>query len=328
MSTPLLNGIRKTARGYGKDFIAGIDPTGTKTFEYGFKDAGTNNSNAKKRRAWGVAGGLLAGALLLPSASLGLIKGIGGFKYGLKGAGKGLVAGLKKPYADIFHGFHARRGMANAMKQQSVSDRQARSLLKMVEGASAESGVPMGNKNDAFSKIRELYARGKGINSRVASGSKEAISGLSYTDDIAAKGIGMAKSPQGKMLTNMSGMNLSDVEKAKANFSSALDTAKQVSNNSRKIQIATRKIDRIGGLNEIDRVKAILREVQQQSPEALKAGKDYSTRMLGMGLGMMGLGGAINASSAYAQYGAARKYGQRLTPAERARMLASRRQRR
>lgn len=109
--------MRKEAieRGLGSDFMAGIDPTGTQTFRYGLEDVPDSGGRNLLRKATGVTGGLLAGALLVPSILYGIIRGGGrgyrarGALNRIRGAVTGFGSGFAKPYADIYHGIRSKK---------------------------------------------------------------------------------------------------------------------------------------------------------------------------------------------------------------------------
>lgn len=58
-------------RAYVKDFLGGIDPTGTFTTRYGLADAKKSKAEQQRRRLTGVVGGTLGGAVTLPMALRG-----------------------------------------------------------------------------------------------------------------------------------------------------------------------------------------------------------------------------------------------------------------
>jgi len=138
--TPLLNGINKYAgRPLMSDLIAGIDPTGTKTLKYGIQDADIPQNRSNLRKTLGVTGGLLAGALLVPSAIYGLIKGGKGLirnkgilkriRRGVTGLGKGFV----KPYGDVYHGFKSRNYLKAIQSGRPISSSGEASMRKLVK---------------------------------------------------------------------------------------------------------------------------------------------------------------------------------------------------
>lgn len=60
------------ARSFIKDFMGGIDPTGTFTTQYGLADAEKSKRQQRARRMIGVTGGALGGAVTLPMAFKGI----------------------------------------------------------------------------------------------------------------------------------------------------------------------------------------------------------------------------------------------------------------
>jgi hypothetical protein len=78
---------------YVKDFLAGVDPTGTKTFDYGMK----NKKNHSAHRAIGTAGGLLRGG--------------GGLKSRLARGGSAFVNGIKEPIEGPIRAFRGLKKM-------------------------------------------------------------------------------------------------------------------------------------------------------------------------------------------------------------------------
>lgn len=126
-------------RSYMKDFLAGVDPTGTKTFQYGQEDA-QQGERSGARRAVGTAGGLLGGAAVIPAAVggavggvKGLLMGRGNWKTRLLGAGRGFVSGAKKPYTSLYHGVQANRALAAHQAGKTLKPRQAKQLERFVQ---------------------------------------------------------------------------------------------------------------------------------------------------------------------------------------------------
>ena len=121
------------------DFVAGVDPTGTKTLQYGIQDVDSSQNRSNFRRTLGVTGGLLAGALLLPSGIMSLIKGGKGLirnkgilnrlQGGIKGLGKGFV----KPYGDVYHGFRSRNYLKAIQSGKSIPRTGEASMRKLVK---------------------------------------------------------------------------------------------------------------------------------------------------------------------------------------------------
>ena len=121
-------------RSYVKDFLAGVDPTGTKTFQYGMSDAKAPKKETSTRRAIGTAGGLLGGSLAVPSVISGLIGGGSGLASGgLRGAASGFVKGLHKPFSMPARAFRSQLAFGNALMGKQVSKGGARSVASLLK---------------------------------------------------------------------------------------------------------------------------------------------------------------------------------------------------
>jgi hypothetical protein len=93
---------KEDSRSLFKDFLAGVDPTGGKTFQYSISDAPKSKSEQNLRRAVGTVGGVIGGATLIPAVISGLIEGAKGFSQGgLRGAAAGTFRGAYKPFAAL-----------------------------------------------------------------------------------------------------------------------------------------------------------------------------------------------------------------------------------
>jgi len=85
-----------SGRSYGYDFLAGVDPTGGHTFQYGIADAPKPSSEQNVRRAIGVAGGLLGGGLVVPAVISAVVTAARESPKGAKGIAKGFLQGLTR----------------------------------------------------------------------------------------------------------------------------------------------------------------------------------------------------------------------------------------
>ena len=99
---------------YVKDFLAGVDPTGTKTFDYGMK----NKKNHSAHRAIGTAGGLIGGMTVVPAVTVGAVRGAsamlrggGGLKSRLARGGSAFVNGIKEPIEGPIRAFRGLKKM-------------------------------------------------------------------------------------------------------------------------------------------------------------------------------------------------------------------------
>ena len=93
-----------------KDFAAGVDPTGTLTFDYGRADPGVSERTSAIRRGVGMVGGTIGGALAIPAGISGVIgagqafaKARGGLRSRFAAMPGGLLYGAKKPFSQLYH---------------------------------------------------------------------------------------------------------------------------------------------------------------------------------------------------------------------------------
>lgn len=140
-----LSKIARSGRGLMSDFMGGVDPTGTSTFQYGMQDA-KNGGPSGVRRAVGAVGGVVGGAAVIPAAvggTVGAIKGFaatrGGIGKRLIGAGSSMLSGAVKPYTSLYHGMRGKGALAAHRAGRNLTKGQAGSLQKLVKGH-----VPLG----------------------------------------------------------------------------------------------------------------------------------------------------------------------------------------
>lgn len=124
------------------DFVAGVDPTGTKTFQYGMEDARRGQTSGL-RRGIGTAGGVIGGAAVVPGVIGALIGGGGALLEGrrgvrniLRGVGEGAWLGAKHPYEKLYSGYRGYRALRAAANKQHLSDKQIGHLESMVRDTS------------------------------------------------------------------------------------------------------------------------------------------------------------------------------------------------
>lgn len=214
-------------RNVGKDFGAGIDPTGVVTYGYGIADAPKSKATARKRRLLGTAGGMVGGALIVPSALSGLMGAGKGLirlrREGLAGLGRHTLTGLKRPLVEPVRAWLARR-----------------SLAQMAAGKTLGSSA----------KARLLDLVGQG---------------LKDVNPIIGKRLG-------------------------------------------KLWAKASPATRFGLLSSAE-------------PKAYAGASTMLSRRVNQAASFMGLGGLVNAGSAYYQYGQGRRLGKMLTPAQRAKLV-------
>ena len=144
--------LSKIARWYTSDFIAGIDPTGEKTFQYGMDDARSHESGGHNalRRAVGTAVGAVGGAAVIPAVIGGAIGGMQsiGPSRGLKGKakllsiGKGMIEGGLRPYKNLYRGAKATRALQLKNRGNTLNRGQVDDLWAVAQDK-APAGTPM-----------------------------------------------------------------------------------------------------------------------------------------------------------------------------------------
>lgn len=134
----------------GESFIAGLDPTGSKTFKLSQKA-----KRHGKHKALGFAGGLIGGATLIPSAVSALTKGMSGLSTpgplkkkivtGLSRAARGSIS----PYKNLYHAATARRALKRAIKSGLLSEKDIGKIKKLIS-------------SDKIDKAKKIYSKAAG----------------------------------------------------------------------------------------------------------------------------------------------------------------------
>lgn len=134
--------LAKRNRAHIKDILAGVDPTGTKTFQYGMEDVDKPKGEARLRRTLGVAGGVVGGGIAVPMAIYGIIEAARGLSTGgVKGMASGLVKGMKRPVVAPVQAMRAKSVLKRLKKPGAVaSERDTSAVFKMFEES------PVGSK--------------------------------------------------------------------------------------------------------------------------------------------------------------------------------------
>mgnify|MGYP001823659612 CR=1 FL=1 len=147
-----------------KDFVGGIDPTGGATFQYGMTDYEKPQvANPGLARAAGPAGGVVGGALVIPSAISGLIGGVKGLGGGgsmgarLARAGRGIVSGAKEPVVGVANAIRSR----SALKQMQASGAASLSpgQLRALRDVAARSPIGQMVGPERVGKLSEGHLR-------------------------------------------------------------------------------------------------------------------------------------------------------------------------
>lgn len=123
-----------------KDFLAGVEPTGTYTYRYGAADALKGPAERKKRMALAALGGGLGGAITLPILASSAVSGAKGFlQGGLRGAGRGVVSGLAAPVKGV------RSLISAARSGASMTPEARRKVLLSGAGLAGAAGLAGGS---------------------------------------------------------------------------------------------------------------------------------------------------------------------------------------
>lgn len=114
---------KRARRALLKDFLGGVEPTGTLTYRYGSEDVDDPKARPGLRRAIGTAGGAMGGAVAIPSAVSGVIglgKGVLGLRKGrgLRHLARSGWRGLKQPISTVYHGTKAKRMLEELKRRQ------------------------------------------------------------------------------------------------------------------------------------------------------------------------------------------------------------------
>ena len=174
---------------FGESFVAGLDPTGSKTFQLSQRA-----TRHKKHKAVGLLGGLIGGTVLVPSVVSGLIgagKGFASVKGGipgrLLGAVKGLSSGAVLPYKTLYHGIKGTRALGIAKRTGVLSEAGATHVHKALglnSGAKAIKGnrfknmMPMLKGTEGMEEMHRMV-KDKTINAASGLGASALVGGSS-----------------------------------------------------------------------------------------------------------------------------------------------------
>lgn len=129
------------ARSYMDDFMGGVDPTGTKTFQYGMDDA-QRGTHSGLRQAVGTAGGLVGGATIVPSVVSSVLEGAKGYRGGgWRGALVGAARGTYKPFQDLYRAARGVRSLSRARAGKALSQGELTGLQRLAKSSGPEAGA-------------------------------------------------------------------------------------------------------------------------------------------------------------------------------------------
>ena len=160
-----------------QDFIAGVDPFGIYTSQYGqqAEQAGLSEKQHKLKTTVSALGGIAGGGVVVPTAVSGIASGIteaakggGPLSARLARAAKGFVTGAQAPWKSLGSAFTARAAINRAARTPGgarLSDKEIKAIKNLMGGATLKS---------VFSTTSDPS---KGFLSRLV-GAKDTFSGL------------------------------------------------------------------------------------------------------------------------------------------------------
>lgn len=185
------------ARSYLKDFAAGVDPTGTRTFHYGMEDARAGKSS-RLREATGTLGGAVGGATIVPAVVSGIIEGAKGARSGgWRGAAMGAAKGTYKPFQQIIRAARGARTLGKIRAGGSATQGEISNLRTLVSDAGFT--LPQADKHlreaTEFPRLRGMVERARGQARRVGEWAADKPR-LQAAKDVAVERV--ARTPTGK----------------------------------------------------------------------------------------------------------------------------------
>ena len=186
-----------------QDALGGVDPFGNWTSQYGQKaqQAGLSEGQHRKKQLVSAAGGLVGGAVVVPSAISGLIgaaqgaaRSKGGIGARIAGAGRGLVSGAKEPMQLVHHGRKATKLLGRTAKgttaiKPTASQKKSLDFVKQratVGNAGSPGGVAPGKAMEAAKQY------GKGSITPEAARAAHAPARTAYVQGVSQLGLGGA----------------------------------------------------------------------------------------------------------------------------------------
>lgn len=271
----LIKEAQAPRRSLGRDFLAGIDPTGGATFQYGMKDVETGRRGAGLRRAVGTAGGVVGGAVIVPSAISGLIGGVKGLKGGkslggrLLGAGRGFLSGAVAPFQKIYHATRAKKALGVAAAGKRMSDKHLQGL--------------------------HGFAR--------------TLPGGQYLGDLNPEAV-RAAARRGSAAVERAGRAADRIPAAAGKARSAIDRATPYVP-GRYQEARGALSDLAGELSKTQPGAAMRQWADQITPEMARRLQEPVSSRLSAGLATLGTSGVLGGGGAYLQYGKGRQAAQR-----------------
>jgi len=296
--TMKLAGLTKSAApsNYAQDFLAGLDPFGAWTNEYGLRAERADLSEGEHalKRGIGTAGGVVGGSLLVPSAIYGVENAMKGFAGARGGMGRRLgealsagVKGFKQPVKSVIEGRKARKGLSRvADGGEGLSNREQQALLYLGE----TKGITPQQVASGLDRVTPTARR-----------------------EVAQRAQAAAANP-GKIVEEATG---SQTARRAAERAAASGPGQQAA--GRAGDVAGQETEQaLGSLREVVE-KADPEQIRRISatPKGRQLAQEvmpFLNRQYNSGLTQLGLGGAVGAGGAFYQYGAGRQTERDTTP--------------
>lgn len=303
MKTAGLNIKTAAPSNYAQDFLAGLDPFGAWTNEYGLEAerAGLSEGEHALKRGIGTTGGVVGGAALVPSAIMGVTEGAKGFAGAKGGIGARLAAGaagglkgIKQPIKSVSSALTGRKGLRRVAEGGAgLTNKEQKSLLYLGENAGVTPQV-VADKLQALTPTAKRQA------------TQTAQKAVENPADVVARTTGHKE--------------LGDAAQRAAQTRQGQDVAQRVGDEAGR---ATAK--ELGSLGDAFR-NADPEQIRRVSTTAdgrtlAREIEPALTSQLRGGVAQLGLGGAIGGGGAYYQYGAGRETERQTTPWARAKRM-------
>jgi len=120
---------------YSSSFVAGLDPTGSKTF-----DIAQKSQRHKGHLVSGAIGGAIGGFTIIPSAVGAAVGAVKGLKKGkglskIKELVKGFGSGSVRPYKQLYYASKAHKGLKGVSSVSKIDDDTLRAVAKLDQGS-------------------------------------------------------------------------------------------------------------------------------------------------------------------------------------------------
>lgn len=163
-----------------QDFVAGVDPFGVYTSEYGRRaeEAGLSRSEHASKKLMGAAGGALGGAVVVPTAVSGLVSGIqaaansgGGLKTRAAKGLAGAISGAKKPWQLLGSARTAKKAIEKARAGDvTLTKAELDAVKSLMKQAPVGGFLPTGDKRGILSKLPAAVQDARSLKKLLGSG--------------------------------------------------------------------------------------------------------------------------------------------------------------